>query len=507
MKVIAVITEPEEVRMNLRRVPKIDRSPIATASRSVIILAPKKRRDPMSRHRPNIIFIMTDDHAAHAMSCYGSRINRTPNLDRIADGGMRFDNCFCTNSICTPSRAAILSGTYNHVNGVTTLATKMNNRLATFPKLLRETGYQTAIFGKWHLGTGPEHCPTGFDDWAVLPGQGLYHNPDFIFKGPGGGSRRTVKGYVTDIITDMCLEWLGKRDAERPFCLLYHHKAPHRSWEPDEKHAHLYLNEEIPEPETLFDDYGGGRAAASAAATMRVGVHMEREDVKSTINYGLPEMELRRWAYQRYIKDYLRVIASVDDNVGRLLDYLDQQGLAEDTIVIYTSDQGFFLGDHGWYDKRFMYEESLRMPFLFRYPREVRPGGSTEDILTNVDFAPTLLELSGVPVPGEFQGRSFLPLLREETPPDWQKAMYYRYWMNRAHHNVAAHYGVRTKRYKLIYYYYEGLGVPGTEQPIITPGTDTPVDVLGREPEWELFDLEKDPHELVNVYSDRKSVV
>ncbi|MEZ4675238.1 MAG: sulfatase-like hydrolase/transferase [Caldilineaceae bacterium] len=219
----------------------------------------------MPTTRPNILFIMSDDHAAHAMSCYGSRINRTPNLDRIANGGMRFNNCFCTNSICTPSRASILTGTYNHINNVTTLSTPMDNRLQTFPKLLQEVGYQTAIFGKWHLGQGADHCPTGFDDWAVLPGQGLYHNPDLIFKGPDGGERRTVHGYVTDIITDLSLDWLKGRDADRPFCLMYHHKAPHREWEPDEKHAHLYLNEEIPEPETLYDDYAG-RAAAAAAA-------------------------------------------------------------------------------------------------------------------------------------------------------------------------------------------------------------------------------------------------
>lgn len=457
----------------------------------------------MSRERPNIIFIMTDDHAAHAMSCYGSRINTTPNMDRIADAGVRFSNCFCTNSICTPSRATILSGTYNHVNGVTTLSTHMDNRLTTFPKLLQGEGYQTAVFGKWHLGTGPEHCPTGFDDWAVLPGQGLYHNPELIFKGPDGGTRRTVMGYVTDIITDLSLDWLKKRDAGKPFCLLYHHKAPHRSWEPDEKHADMYLNEDIPEPDTLFDDYGGGRAVASKAAAMRVGVHMRPDDIKCVINYGLPEKELRRWAYQRYIKDYLRVIASVDDNIGRVLDYLDEEGLTENTIVIYTSDQGFFLGDHGWYDKRFMYEESLRMPFLFSYPKAVKAGGVNDDIITNVDFAPTLLEYAGVSVPEEFQGRSFIPLLEGNTPRDWPEAMYYRYWMNKAHHNVAAHYGLRTKRYKLIYYYYDGLDQAGTDQRWVAGDGDAEIiDTVGHAPEWELFDLEKDPHELVNVYHD-----
>lgn len=442
----------------------------------------------MPNQRPNILFIMADDHAAHAMSCYGSRINQTPNLDRIAKGGMRFDNCFCTNSICTPSRAAILTGAYNHVNGVTTLDTPMDNRLQTFPKLLQEVGYQTAIFGKWHLGQGPDHCPTGFDDWAVLPGQGFYHNPEFIFKGPNGGTRRTVHGYVTDLITDFCLDWLQQRDPDRPFCLMYHHKAPHRAWELDEKHAHLYLNEEIPEPPTLYDDYAN-RASAAAAAEMRVGVHMNPLDLKSTINHSLPENELRRWAYQRYIKDYLRVIASIDDNVGRMLDYLDAAGLTENTLVIYTSDQGFFLGDHGWYDKRFMYEESLRMPFILRYPQEVQAGSVNRDMILNVDFAPLFLDLADVPIPADMQGRTFRPLLQGETPADWRQAMYYRYWMHKAHHNVYAHYGLRTHQHKLIYYYADALGQTGA---------------VGEsyEPEWELFDLVQDPYELNNVVHD-----
>lgn len=438
--------------------------------------------------KPNIVFIMSDDHASHAMSCYGSRINTTPNLDRIADDGMRFDNCFCTNSICTPSRAAILTGTYNHVNGVTTLSTPMDNRIQTFPKLLQQHGYQTAVFGKWHLGIGPEHCPTGFDDWAVLPGQGLYHNPEFIFNGPDGGTRQNVHGYVTDIITDMSLDWLDSRDPQKPFCLLCHHKAPHREWEPDEKHAAMYLNEEIPEPDTLYDDYSN-RASAAAAAEMRVGVHMEKGDLKCVINRSLPENELRKWAYQRYIKDYLRVIASIDDNVGRILDWLDREDLTEDTVVIYTSDQGFFLGDHGWYDKRFMYEESLRMPFIVRYPREVRPRTQCGDIVLNVDFPALVLDLAGVEIPGEFQGRSFRSQLQGDTPSDWRTSFYYRYWMHKAHHNVYAHYGVRTHDHKLIYYYSDGLGQAGTIEE-------------SYEPEWELFDLTKDPNEMHNVYGD-----
>jgi len=434
--------------------------------------------------RPNILFIMSDDHAAHAMSCYGSRINQTPNLDRIADGGMRFDNCFCTNSICTPSRAAILTGTYNHVNEVTTLGSRMDNRLLTFPKLLQENGYQTAVVGKWHLGQGPEHEPTGFDFWRVLPGQGLYHNPEMI----DAQGKRVWEGYVTDLITDMSLDWLKERDRERPFCLLYHHKAPHRHWEPDDKHAQMYEDEDIPEPETFDDDYAN-RAQAAAAAKMRVDRDLNEQDTKGPPPAGLTPEEEKSWKYQRYIKDYLRVVASIDDNVGRVLDYLDAEGLTDNTLVVYTSDQGFFLGDHGWYDKRFMYEESLRMPFILRHPQEVKPGSVCDDIVLNVDFAELFLDLAGIPIPEDLQGRSFRPLLRGETPADWQQSMYYRYWMHVAHHNVYAHYGVRTKRHKLIYYYADGLGQPGSEGEVF-------------EPEWELFDLEKDPCELSSVYGD-----
>ncbi|MDD9957066.1 MAG: sulfatase [Anaerolineaceae bacterium] len=436
-------------------------------------------------HPPNFLFIMSDDHAAHAMSCYGSRINRTPNLDRIADGGMRFDNCFCTNSICTPSRAAILTGAWNHVNGVTTLATHMDNRLPTFVKTLQAAGWQTGIFGKWHLGTGPAHCPDGFDDWAVLPGQGIYHNPTFIFRGPDGGQRRVVEGYTTDIITDMCLDWLGGLDRERPFMLMCHHKAPHRPWVTDDAHASMFLNEDVLEPDTLQDDYSE-RAAAAAAAQMRVGVHMNDTDIKAEMPRDLPEAELRSWAYQRYIKDYLRVVAGIDDNVGRLLDWLDEHGLAEDTVVVYTSDQGFFLGDHGWYDKRFMYEESLRMPLAMRYPRGVEAGSVSADMVLNVDFAPTFLELAGLEPDFDMQGRSFASVLAGDTPSDWRQSFYYRYWMHRSHHNVFAHYGVRTHRHKLIYYYADGLGHSGS---------------VGErhEPEWELFDLQEDPAELRNI--------
>ena len=434
--------------------------------------------------RPNILFIMSDDHASHAISAYGSRINQTPNIDRIAKEGIRFNNCFCTNSICTPSRATILTGTYNHVNNVTTLSSKLDGRLTTFPKLLQAEGYQTAIVGKWHLGHGGHADPTGFDYWNILPGQGLYHDPEMIDM----GEKKVYPGYVTDIITDLSLDWLKERDPEQPFMLMTHHKAPHRPWDPDEKLMHLYQNTDIPEPETFHDDYSN-RASAAKEAKMRVDRDMTDRDLKYPVPEGLTAAEEKQWKYQRYIKDYLRCVASIDNNVGRMLDYLDQEGLAENTIVVYTSDQGFFLGDHGWYDKRFMYEESLRMPFVMRYPREIEAGSINDDMILNLDFAQTFLDCTNVDQTDEMQGRSFRPLMNGKTIEDWRTSMYYRYWMHLAHHHVYAHYGLRTHDHKLIYYYADGLGTPGS--------ADDP-----KPPEWELFDLKKDPHEINSVYNN-----
>ena len=434
--------------------------------------------------RPNILFIMSDDHASHAISAYGSRINQTPNIDRIAKEGIRFNNCFCTNSICTPSRATILTGTYNHVNNVTTLSSKLDGRLTTFPKLLQAEGYQTAIVGKWHLGHGGHADPTGFDYWNILPGQGLYHDPEMIDM----GEKKVYPGYVTDIITDLSLDWLKERNPEQPFMLMTHHKAPHRPWDPDEKLMHLYQNTDIPEPETFHDDYSN-RASAAREAKMRVDRDMTDRDLKYPVPEGLTSAEEKQWKYQRYIKDYLRCVASIDNNVGRMLDYLDQEGLAENTIVVYTSDQGFFLGDHGWYDKRFMYEESLRMPFVMRYPREIEAGSINDDMILNLDFAQTFLDCTNVDQTDEMQGRSFRPLMNGKTIEDWRTSMYYRYWMHLAHHHVYAHYGLRTHDHKLIYYYADGLGTPGS--------ADDP-----KPPEWELFDLKKDPHEINSVYDN-----
>ena len=431
---------------------------------------------------------MSDDHASHAMSCYGSRINQTPNLDRIAAGGMILRNCFCVNSICTPSRANILTGKHSHLNGVKTLADKIDGRNPNVAKMLQANGYQTAMVGKWHLGHGGISDPTGFDYWNVLPGQGLYHDP--VMLEPDG--EKTHEGYTTDIITDFSLEWLQNRDRERPFFLMCHHKAPHRPWDSDEKHAHMFEDGDVPMPDNFFDDYAN-RSNAAKEAKMRVFGHMNERDLKiDTLGpppEGLSERELANWQYQRYIKEYLRCVASIDDNVGRMLDYLDTEGIADDTMVIYTSDQGFFLGDHGWYDKRFMYEESLRMPFIVRYPREIQPGSSSDAMALNIDFAETWLDYAGLPMPDDMQGTSLRPLFNDETPDDWRSSMYYRYWMHLSHHHVPAHYGIRTHRYKLIYYYGEALGTTGS--------VDEP-----KAPEWELFDLEKDPNEMCSVYDD-----
>ena len=435
--------------------------------------------------RPNLLFIMSDDHAAHAISAYGSRINQTPHLDRIAGNGMRFDSAFCTNSICTPSRAAILTGTYNHVNGATTLDTPLDNSLWTFPKALQEAGYVTGIIGKWHLGHGPGADPAGFDVWRILPGQGHYDNP--VMLEPGG---RIVErsGYVTDLITDDCIEFIHEH-RDRPFALFCHHKAPHRTWIPAPRHFTLYDDTEIPEPETFWDDHEG-RAEVIKAVKMHMLDLDPITDLKALVPEGLTRDEEIEWRYQRYIKDYLRVVAAMDEGIGRLLDTLDEAGLAETTIVVYTSDQGFFLGDHGWFDKRLMYEESLAMPLLIQYPARIAPGTTCDDMVVNVDFAPTLLDLMGVAVPEHVQGRSFAPLLDGDRPGDWPESMYYRYWMHRdGAHNTPAHYGVRTRTHKLICYYNDPLGQEGAQGPA------DPI-------EWELYDLVADPLELTNVIDD-----
>lgn len=435
------------------------------------------------RPRPNILYIMADDHAAHAISAYGSRINQTPNIDRIAQAGVRFTNCFCTNSICTPSRAAILTGQYSNKNGVYTLNDALDPKRNHVGKELQRAGYQTAMIGKWHLTSDP----TGFDYWKILPGQGVYYDPVFI----EGGKQTKYRGYCTDLIGDFTLDWLKRRDPNKPFFAMCHHKAPHRPWEPAPKYKDLFAGRTIPEPDNLFDHYEG-RARGVAAVQMKVGENMNKTDLKTDIPADLKGDALRKWAYQLFIKDYLRCIQSIDDNVGRLLDYLEAERLASNTIVIYTSDQGFFLGDHGFFDKRLMYEESLRMPFLMRYPGAIRPASVNRDMTLNIDFAPMFLDYAGVKPPAEMQGRSFRANVEGHTPRDWRKAMYYRYWMhNDPDHHVPGNYGVRTERWKLIYYYGKPLGMSGANPP------DTA-------PEWELYDMRNDPREMKNLYADPK---
>ena len=431
--------------------------------------------------QPNILYIMSDDHAAHAISAYGSKINKTPNIDRIANEGMKLDNCFCTNSICTPSRAAILTGQYSNKNGVYTLNDKLDGSRDNVAKEMQKAGYQTAMIGKWHLKTEP----TGFDYWNILPGQGVYYDPDFIT----AQGRVKHQGYCTDLIADFSLDWMKKRDPEKPFFLMCHNKAPHRPWDPPAKYAKLFDGVKIPEPDNLFDHYEG-KPESVANVQMKVGENNTKRDLKVDKPAGLKGDDLRRWGYQYYIKDYLRCVQSVDDNVGRLLDYLEASGLAKNTVVIYTSDQGFFLGDHGFFDKRLMYEESLRMPFLVRYPVSIKPGSVNKDIILNIDFAPTFLDFAGRAAPAEMQGRSFRPNLRGNTPDDWRTAMYYRYWMhNDPDHHVPANYGIRTADYKLIYYYGKPLGMTGAFPP-------------DSKPDWEFFDLRKDKREMVNRYHD-----
>jgi arylsulfatase A-like enzyme len=448
---------------------------------------------PAAGQRPNILFIMTDDHAAHAISAYGSVVNQTPHLDRLAREGMRFDRCFAVNSICTPSRATILTGKYSHLNGVPAF-NRFDGSQPTVSKYLQSAGYHTGMIGKWHLGSDP----TGFSEWIVLPGQGDYFNPAFLV--PEG--RKVIQGYVTDVITDLAIEFLRKRPKDKPFFLMCHHKAPHRSWEPDAKHRAMFERRHIPEPATLRDDYAT-RSDALRENRQRVFDDLTRRDLKLTppadlkgparnewLNVKPTEVEtvvegksvmlrgeeLNRWKYQRYMQDYLACVQSVDDNVGRLLDWLDANGLRENTLVVYTSDQGFFLGDHGLYDKRFMYEPSIRMPFLARWPEVIKPGSVQPALAINADFAGTFLEVAGLPVSGDIQGASLVPLLRGERPATWRQSFYYRYYHDPGHHNTRAHYGVRTETHKLIHYW--------------------------KKDQWELFDLRNDPEEMRNLYTD-----
>ncbi len=444
--------------------------------------------------RPNILFIMSDDHASHAISAYGSKVNQTPNLDRLAAGGVRFNNAFVCNSICTPSRASILTGQYSHINGVPVF-----NRLPpgylNVAELMRQAGYHTGMVGKWHLGDDPR----GFDRWIVLPGQGAYNDP--VFLTPAG--RLTIKGYVTDITTDLGMEFLETRPKDKPFFLMLHHKAPHRNWTPDPKNGELFSKRLIPEPPNLFDDYAS-RPGALPENQQTVAKNLTRRDLKlkppadlkgpalnqwlnvTPMEVDVPQpdgttrkltgRELIQWKYQRYMQDYLACVQGIDDNMGRLLDYLDKSGLAGNTVVFYTADNGFFLGDMGMYDKRFMYEPSLRVPLLARWPGVTKREQTTDRFALNIDFAPTFLDIAGAAIPPAMQGRSLVPLLKGDESVAWRTSMYYRYYHDPGHHNTRAHYGVRTSTHKLVYYY--------------------------RKDAWELFDLRNDPLESRNLAGD-----
>ena len=475
------------------------------------------------KQRPNILFIMSDDHAYQAISAYSNRLIQTPNIDRIANEGILFTNACVTNSICAPSRATILTGKHTHIHGKIDNIMPFDTTQTTFPQLFQQAGYQTAMYGKLHFGNNPK----GVDDFMILPGQGNYFNPRFIT--PEGDT--TITGYVTDIITDLTIDWLDqKRDKEKPFMMMYLHKAPHRPWWPSAEKFKEFSQKTFPEPETLFDDYAN-RGTAAKTAEMNLLTHMryghdskirpetlaamgEVTPYVPPINWGgvdgftgtynraneaqkalydpvidsintwflnnwptLNEKEKMQWKYQRYMQDYLACISSVDDNVGRVLDYLDESGLAENTLVVYTSDQGFYLGEHGWFDKRFIYDESFKTPLMIRWPNEIKPGITNDEMVQNLDFAQTLLEAAQIAAPGDMQGESLMPLLTNNNNQWNRESVYYHYYEYPAVHMVKRHYGIVTKEYKLAHFYYD-------------------VD------EWELYDRLKDPRELNNVYAD-----
>lgn len=469
---------------------------ILSAITGVLALSTLTSVAAKKNERPNIIFILSDDAANTALSCYNGRYSsvfQTKNIDRIAREGVRFDNCYALNSISVPSRAAILTGQYSQCNGVYTLDDKLDTAKVTFPKLFHDAGYSTAMVGKWHLVTEPQ----GFDYYFAMKGQGRYFNPLFNIKGQlDGATFEKSKGtefkgrHITSLIGDKSLEWLDGRDKSKPFMLLCHFKAPHRPCDPDPKFKNMFDGVTLPEPANLYETYEG-KGKYNDFLRLRYE-DMIKEDLKTELPTNLSRDEFRKWAYQIYMKDYLRCMAGVDENVGRLLDYLDKNGLAENTIVIYTSDQGFFLGEHGWFDKRMMYEESINMPFVMRYPKAIKPNQVNKDIVTNADFAPTLLQMAGIKIPSFVQGKSFFRNAAGNTPTNWRKAFYYRYWMNNEiYHKTVAHFGIRTQDYKLIFYYGNPLGKTGSS---VYPTTYTP--------EWELFDLKKDPQEMKNEYNN-----
>ncbi len=442
---------------------------------------------------PNILFLMSDDHAAHALGAYDGRLaplDPTPVLDTMAADGMLFENAFCTNSICTPSRATLLTGQYSHINRVTTLNGHLEGDRQYVANLIREAGYQTAMVGKWHLKREPS-----FDYYCVLPGQGSYFNPVMRESGkPWPNNLRRFSGYdsthSTDAIVNASIDWLRKRDRNRPFFLMNHFKAPHDNFENAERYDFLYADTRIPEPESLWKVPNHGSAATRGAGTS-VGKRNSRRNMghHMFVDPSLAVEDYKRTAYQRYLKKYLRTVRGVDDGVDRLLAYLEAEGELDNTVVVYTSDQGFMLGEHDYIDKRWMYDESMRIPLIVRHPGTVQAGSTNDALVNNTDLGPTLLSLAGVKTPEFMQGRSLTPLLAGKAPADWRTSTYYRYWMNYAHHDVPAHYGVRTKDFKLMFFYGLPLDAPGARPARTTPG-------------WELYDLRNDPQETRNVYGD-----
>ena len=434
--------------------------------------------------RPSILWIFSDDHAYQAIGAYGGRLQSmdlTPNLDSIAEQGIRFDRCYVGNSICAPARATLLTGKHSHKNGKLDNYDSFDHGQQQFQKLLKANGYETAMIGKIHLHGKMQ----GFDYWEVLPGQGRYHNPIFITE----EGKTTYEGHSTDIVTDRALNWLkNNRDANKPFMAMVHFKAPHRNWEPADRFKAKFRSMTFPEPDTLHDTYEG-RGASAVGQQMTILKHMHGRDLKfkelpereQALNRATSGAERASLKYQMYMQDYMACIAGVDENVGRLLDYLQESGLEDNTIVMYSSDQGFYLGEHGWYDKRFMYEESFRTPLIAKWPGVIPAGSVNTDLVQNIDFAETFLDLADTEIPADMQGKSLLPLLKGQTPDDWRDALYYHYYEYPGEHRVRRHEGVVTERYKLIRFY--GYDVPNME-------------------EFELYDLERDPQEMRSEYSN-----
>jgi len=481
------------------------------AGAALAVGATRVTRSQPRRNRPNILFIMSDDHCAQAIGAYGSRLaplNPTPTIDRLAAEGMLFENAFCTNSICTPSRASIMTGQYSQTNGVLTLDERLAPERHTLAIEMKNAGYQTAMIGKWHL----KDEPAQFDYYKVLPGQGKYFDPEFREKGKGPWRRNVVKheGHSSDVITDIALEWFDqRRQAETPFFMMLHYKAPHDMFEYAPRYESYLAETDIPEPESLYHQPEFGSVATRGkddSLIRQIGTSVSKRHPYR--NYGqdfdvdptLPDKEYTHRAYQIYLKKYLRCVKGVDDNLARLFAFLRRQNLMDNTVILYTGDQGFMLGEHDYIDKRWMYEESMRMPLLVRYPKTITAGARTDLLVNNADFAPTMLELAGAKIPRQMQGRSFASVLGGKEPENWRTATYYRYWMHLTHHDVPAHFGIRTKRYKLMFYYgralprYRGKKSMGWK-PVSYLVEPTP-------PGWEFYDLQNDPHEQVNQYGN-----